>query len=79
MDNASNCSACDGCSHRSTYQVGWCYMFVEPPDVMPCAQHDKYEVERAVMGKMIQRCPALLYPMVANLTTPFTFLKDELT
>lgn len=65
VGNDGDCSGCIGCSHIDT-DHGWCYMFLTPPDILPCGQHDKYKVERAVMGKLIKRYPWLLELIVAS-------------
>jgi hypothetical protein len=49
---ASTCVKCEGCQHRNHAEAGgWCYMFAEAPEELPCSQHDKFEDARRKMGK----------------------------
>lgn len=42
---------CEGCQWRSDKSGQWCDMFRESPDVLPCAQHDKFEpIRRAAVN-----------------------------
>jgi hypothetical protein len=71
---AASCSACDGCDGCQWQHEGsggnWCYMFQSAPDQLPCAQHDKFEIERAAMSAMIQKCPAIIPMMVMGISEP---------
>ena len=44
--SSKNCEACKGCKHITNNNVEFCYMFLDQPNVLPCAQHDKYAEQR---------------------------------
>jgi len=50
---------CLGCSHRLDDQDGFCYMFRDKPEELPCCQHDKYSKARKTMGKIFKKSPML--------------------
>lgn len=51
--NSSNNKLCEGCKHITDNNLEYCYMFQNPPVVLPCAQHDIYEKLRVNNGKKI--------------------------
>ena len=58
MATARGCRDCDGCSHvDDPHGAGWCYMFESPPDVLPCAQHDKFKVQRNATAMLAKQHP----------------------
>ncbi len=65
--SASSCSACDGCKHQDIEEDGWCYMFRDRPDELPCGQHDKFDGQRRSMGKLILKYPQLLTILVMGM------------
>lgn len=64
LKTAASCEACNGCQHQNHSDGGWCYMFENPPETLPCGQHDKFELERQITGRLIQRCPIILYGFI---------------
>lgn len=57
---------CLGCKHNHDFDDGWyCYMFKTQPDVLPCGQHDKFEMERQIMGEFLIKNPEILAMMIA--------------
>jgi len=58
--NSLTCSACNGCKHQNESSDGWCYMFNNRPEDLPCGQHDKYEAQRAVISKLASKYPLYL-------------------
>lgn len=67
MTNATECEACNGCKHQNHLDDGWCYMFENAPDDLPCAQHDKFEVKRKVTCAIVGRHPVLLTGLALEL------------
>lgn len=66
---AQTCLECFGCRHRVLQpDDGWCYMFRERPEVLPCSQHDKFSAERKTMGRLIRTRPQLLAFMIAAIS-----------
>ena len=43
---SGNCENCRGCKHIHYTSSGFCYMFENRPEILPCAQHDKYAEQR---------------------------------
>ena len=41
-NNCLTCKECNGCKHQLLEEGGWCYMFKDKPQKVPCAQHDVY-------------------------------------
>lgn len=52
--NSSNYEGCKGCRHITNKVSEFCYMFKDRPEVLPCAQHDKYAEQRRKNGRNIQ-------------------------
>jgi hypothetical protein len=66
---ASTGPACFGCNHMlGAGNNQWCYMFEAPPDILPCAQHDKFSGERQIMGSLICRHPEILAMMIMSIS-----------
>ena len=57
--NSTKCKQCNGCKHQIKYK-GWCYMFKNKPDIIPCGQHDKYDLNRKVISKILKEHPEYL-------------------
>lgn len=53
MNSAKECSKCDGCRYKNIKADGWCHMFYDKPLTLPCSQHDKFEVTRTTIGKIL--------------------------
>lgn len=51
MINVTKQIKCNGCRHQLSDQGGFCYMFEREPDILPCAQHDKYADLRRANGR----------------------------
>jgi len=51
---------CAGCRHAEHSGEGFCYLFIERPETLPCGQHDKYTSGREAMGRMIRKNPLML-------------------
>jgi len=52
---------CAGCRHADGAEGdGWCYMFREKPETLPCGQHDKFKAGRDAMARMIRKNPLIL-------------------
>lgn len=62
--NSSECKKCEGCKHITNNVIGFCYMFVKPPEVLPCGQHDKYLLQRQATGRAIAKNPMLILGMI---------------
>lgn len=67
--SASRCSACDGCKYQHfESDGGWCYMFRDQPETLPCGQHDKFAAERKVMGSLVRKNPQILALMIMGMS-----------
>lgn len=57
---------CNGCKHKglATTETCFCYMFDNKPEIIPCGQHDKYEVERRLTGAMMRKHPFMTQLLV---------------
>jgi hypothetical protein len=42
-------------------------MFKKAPEVLPCGQHDKYELQRRITGELIRKNPAYLIGMIMEI------------
>ena len=62
-DNANNCEECQRCRYRDG-DGGWCYMFRDRPDELPCPQHNKYDNQRRIVSDLVLHNPLLLAGMV---------------
>lgn len=51
--NSSDNEKCTGCKHITNNLMGFCYMFSDKPEVLPCGQHDKYAEQRKANGKKL--------------------------
>ena len=51
--NSSNNQLCEGCKYITNIDLEYCYMFQNPPVLLPCAQHDIYKKLRQNNGKII--------------------------
>jgi len=49
---SSTHEGCTSCKHRGT-KHGWCYMFTQKPEEVPCGQHDMYAKQREENGKRL--------------------------
>jgi len=67
----SGAASAPGCGHRDGDPNGppgqWCYMSATAPDVLSCAQHDKFEDIRKETGRFIQRQAGLMSLFAAAL------------
>ena len=67
--SASRCSACDGCKYQHLEsEGGWCYMFRDEPETLPCGQHDKFAAERKAMGSLVRKNPQILALMIMGMS-----------
>ena len=67
--SASRCSACDGCKYQHLEtDGGWCYMFRDQPETLPCGQHDKFAAERKAMGSLVRKNPQILALMIMGMS-----------
>ena len=58
--DSKNCKECDECSHQESMSGQWCYMFIKRPDcILPCKQHDKYDLERKVISELVMKNSSL--------------------
>jgi len=65
--NAEDHDKCKGCRHQKTdIKTQWCYMFKNPPEILPCAQHDRYALERKITGELIKKNPAFILGFILN-------------
>lgn len=64
ITNAQTDPGCEGCQWRSGEPGAWCYMFDKAPKELPCAQHDRFEVQREVTQAALRRHPELLSLMI---------------
>lgn len=55
MKSAVRNICCIGCNHAKVIPGHWCYMFLKAPEVLPCAQHNKYKRIRELTGKRITK------------------------
>jgi len=58
--------ACNKCKHQENIMNQWCYMFIDKPEVLPCGQHDKFAVERAITGHLIKKYPSLMFGFLSG-------------
>jgi len=65
--NSYHCEACEGCKHITNRTDEFCYMFKKAPEVLPCGQHDKYELQRRITGELIRKNPAYLIGMIMEI------------
>ena len=66
---ACGCSACDGCKYQHLEsEGGWCYMFRDEPQTLPCGQHDKFAAERTAMGSLVRKNPQILALMIMGMS-----------
>lgn len=71
MRTAVTCQGCDGCQWQGQGDDrNWCQMFGTAPDELPCAQHDKFAIEREIMAAAIRHHPQLLTMMISNQPNP---------
>lgn len=81
---------CDGCNHqrKSLDFVGYCYMFDEEPETLPCGQHDKYKEVRQATAALIAKHPFMVHLLVLEAltgtkrqswTTPLTHLTEVMS
>ena len=59
---------CDGCRHINNDGKDYCYMFREQPNVIPCAQHDKFKNDRKLTGRLVTEHPEILAMMIASIS-----------
>jgi hypothetical protein len=65
---ASSCSACDGCKYQHLdSENGWCYMFRNKPETLPCGQHDKFSAKRKATGSLVRKNPQMLAFMIMEM------------
>lgn len=65
-NSAKNCSDCDGCQWQDIGdENGWCYMFEDEPENLPCSQHDKFAVDREIFELIVKKNPIIL-PMIVE-------------
>jgi hypothetical protein len=59
---------CLDCSHSKEIEKGnYCYMFKDMPKNLPCGQHDKFENQRKINGKLILQHPEILTMMIRGM------------
>jgi hypothetical protein len=65
---------CDGCQHIRNADdfVGFCYMFDEEPETLPCGQHDKYKEVRKATAKRIRKNPLILHLLAMEIQSTIT-------
>ena len=56
---------CDGCRHILSDGDGWCYMFKDEPETLPCGQHNMYAEQRKITGQKIYE--KMLHSVEANI------------
>lgn len=66
--NAAGCSSCNGCKYQNLEPAGWCYMFRDKPETLPCSQHDKFADQRKAMGTLVRKRPDLLALMIMGIS-----------
>ena len=75
---AINCKECEGCKHRFAKEEDlFCYMFKDKPNIVPCGQHNKYEIERNVMGMLFKKYPTQM-KFALSVMLNDTLLSDKL-
>jgi hypothetical protein len=57
---------CEGCSHAKHQEEGFCYMFEQQPEELPCGQHDKFKEVRRATGELIRKHPLILAGMIGG-------------
>ena len=57
---AQHITECKGCRHAVTECDGFCYMFEEKPERLPCGQHDKFKAQRDANAKIFAKNPKLV-------------------
>lgn len=69
QQQAKSCNSCDGCKYQH-FEVdsGWCYMFKDRPENLPCAQHDKFEEKRKEMSSVVRNHPQILALMIMGMS-----------
>jgi hypothetical protein len=67
---AADCQLCDGCKYQRLGDEGWCYMFSEQPESLPCTQHDMFASARAAVGDMLRRRPHILVMLAMAMNYP---------
>jgi len=60
MNTSKDHSGCRGCQWRGANHGGWCYMFESEPSNLPCAQHDKFQIERDITQAFLRKHPEML-------------------
>lgn len=55
---------CENCKWAEADSDGWCYHFHKAPEVLPCTQHDKFEMERLVTTTILKKHPELIRVMI---------------
>ena len=65
--NSEHCEKCNGCKHITSSNYQWCYMFKNEPETLPCGQHDKFALERAITGHLIKKNPALILAFLPHI------------
>jgi hypothetical protein len=67
MKNETN--SYDGCRHQGKGEGSdYCYMFRKAPDKLPCGQHDKFAVERKVIGSLVTKRPEILAMIIRSIS-----------
>lgn len=59
---------CEGCTQSKIESDGHCYMFVEPPEQLPCAQHDMFYEQRKQLGSLVRKNPQVLAMIIASIS-----------
>ena len=62
--NSTTEEKCEGCKHRAITDEGFCYMFREAPEILPCAQHDMYAGRRREFVENCKKNPNHLRDLV---------------
>lgn len=51
---------CAGCQYIENKDESWCYMFLNAPRELPCAQSDKFKPLRDAAGDLFKKNPEFL-------------------
>jgi hypothetical protein len=65
MKSSLKTEKCNNCQHQIETD-GWCNMFKERPAILPCGQHDMFELERMITGRMIRKNPFIIDMLIAG-------------